>query len=83
MAPSTKKLKDVLHAVHLSIVPNFDGKLHAKNKVKNLSLEFRKFPALELTIGLVKAYPSHRAPLIALKGPFYQKFKTTILNKLS
>jgi len=68
--------------MHLSIVPNFDSKLHAKDKVKNLSLEFRKFPAVELTIVLVKAYPSHRAPLIALKGPFYQKFKATILIKL-
>jgi len=69
--------------MHLSIVPNFDRKLHAKNKIKNLHLEFRKFPAVELTIALVKAYPSHRGPLIALKGPFYQKYKSTLLTNLN
>ena len=68
--------------MHLSIVPNFEGKLHATDKVKKLSLEFRKFPPVELTLALVKAYPSHRSPIIALKGPFYQRFKTTLFKKL-
>lgn len=76
LAQSTaSSLKDVLHVMNLSIVPNFDGKLHAKDRVKGLALEFRAFPAIELTIALVKSYPSHRAPLIALKGSFYQRFK--------
>lgn len=52
--------------MNLSIVPNFEGKIHAKDKVKNLSLEFRKFPPVELTVALVKAYPSHKAPIMAL-----------------
>ena len=69
--------------MNLSIVPNFDGKLHAKDKVQGMTMEFRAFPAIELTIVLVKSYPSHRAPLIALKGAFYQKFKSTILQKIT
>jgi len=69
--------------MNLSIVPNFDGKLHAKDRVKGLALEFRAFPAIELTIALVKSYPSHRAPLIALKGSFYQRFKSTVLSKIT
>ena len=76
-------LKDVLHVMNLSIVPNFDSKLHAKDKVKGLTLEFRAFPAIELTIALVKSYPSHRAPLIALKGAFYQRFKSSVLSKIT
>ena len=57
--------------MNLSIVPNFEGKIHAKEKVRNVSMEFRKFPAVELTVVLVKAYPGSKAPLLALKGPFY------------
>lgn len=71
LASSTGQLKDVLHVLNLSIVPNFEGKIHAKDKVKKLSLEFRQLPPVELTVALVKAYPSHRAPILALKGPFY------------
>lgn len=67
----TNSVRDVMHVMNLSIVPNFDQKIHAKDIVKGLMLEFRKFPAIELTIAMVKAYPSNKAPLIALKGPFY------------
>ena len=68
--------------MNLSIVPNFEGKIHAKDKVRGTILEFRKLPAVELSIVLVKAYPSHRAPLMALRGDFYQKFKPTLIGKL-
>ena len=69
--------------MNLSIVPNFDGKVYAKDKVKNMALVFQKFPAIELTLCLVKAYPSSKAPLMAIKGPFYQRFKSTIMSKLA
>ena len=84
LAQSAKNsLADVLHVMDLSIVPNFeDAKLFAKDKQKNRTLPLRKFPAIELTIALVREYPSHRAPLLALKGLFYQRFKQTILSKL-
>lgn len=72
LAPSaTSELKDILHVLNLSIVPNFDGSIHAKDKVKKQSFELRKLPPIELTIALVKAYPSHKAPIMALKTPFY------------
>ena len=79
---SQNSLKDVLHVMNLSIVPNFDNKILAKDKAKNITLELRKFPAIELTIIMVKAYPSSKAPLIALKGPFYQPYKSTIMEGL-
>ena len=84
LAQSAKNsLADVLHVMDLSIVPNFeDAKLFAKDNQKNRTLPLRKFPAVELTIALVKEYPSHRAPLLAVKGLFYQRFKQTILTKL-
>ena len=69
--------------MELSIVPNLEGKLHATDKVQGMTMEFRAFPALELTIALVKSYPSNKAPLIALKGAFYQRFKSTVLSKIS
>ena len=50
---ASSSLKNVLHVMNLSIVPNFDGKIHAKDKVKGNTLEFRKFPAIELSIALV------------------------------
>jgi len=82
-ASAANSLKDVLHVLHLSAVPNFDGKVHAKDKVKNMKLEFRKFPAIELTLVLTRAYPSSQAPLTALRGSFYQKFRPTLMQKLS
>lgn len=68
---ASSQIKDVLHVLNLSIVPEFDGKIHAKEVVRNTQLEFRKLPAVELSIVLTKAYPSHRAPLMALRGDFY------------
>ena len=75
---SLTSLKDVLHVLNISIVPNFEGKLHAKDKVKGMQVELRSFPAVELTCVLVKSYPSSRAPLMALRGSFYQKYKSTL-----
>ena len=79
----TSSISDILHVMSLSIVPNFDGKVHAKDKVRGMRLEFRKLPAIELAIALVKEYPSHRAPFLALRGSFYQPFKAVILAKLT
>ena len=68
--------------MNVSIVPTFDGKIFAKDKVRGMEVSLRCFPAVELTCVLVKSYPSHRAPLMALRGLFYQKFKRTLFEQL-
>ena len=42
----------------LSIVPNFESKITAIDKVKNIHVELRKLPALELVLGLTQSYPA-------------------------
>jgi hypothetical protein len=44
--------------VELSIIPDFNGKITAKNCKKQFVTELRSIPALVLSIGLTKAYPS-------------------------
>ena len=76
MAQSAQNsLKDVVHVLNLSIVPNFEQKIHAKDTNKGVTLELRKFPAFELSVVMVKSYPSSKAPLLAIKGSFYQPYK--------
>jgi hypothetical protein len=36
----------------LSVVPNFESKITATDMVKNIHVELRKLPALELVLGL-------------------------------
>jgi hypothetical protein len=45
-------------------VPNYSGKIIAKNNSKGYTTELRRLPALELMIGITKAYPSLEAPYI-------------------
>lgn len=46
----------------LSLVPNFDGKITAKNLAKSNTVEFKRLPPFELKIKLTEGYPSHDAP---------------------
>ena len=69
--------------MHLSIVPNFENKIFATDKLKKLTVDLRSLPAIELTIALQKAYPSHQKPLMALRKPsFYKSFENTIMSTL-
>ena len=45
-----------------SLVPNFDGKIIAKNLAKSNTVEFKRLPPFELKIKLTEGYPSHDAP---------------------
>ena len=63
---------DVIKTVlQLSIVPNYTGKIYAKNNCKGYTTELRRLPALELMIGVTKAYPSIEAPYIKVQSRFY------------
>lgn len=47
------ELNGKIHSlVHLSIVPHFEKKIIAHDKVKNIQVEFRKLPSVEVTVAL-------------------------------
>ena len=79
---SRTQFGNVVQLLNLSIVPNFEGKINVKDKVKNQELEFRKFPSFELTVALTNSYPSNQSPILALRSNFYEPFKQKILESL-
>lgn len=68
--------------IELSIVPNVECKILAKNCAKNFTSELRRLPAFELVIALTEAYPSNQPPEILVKSEFYRKYETEIVEKL-
>ena len=69
-------------AIKLSLVPNFEGKITARNLTKALDVELRKLPPLELKISLPQAYPSDAAPHVKVVSQFYAPYENLIQNLL-
>jgi len=73
----------IITVLELSIVPNYSGKIYAKNNCKGYTTELRRLPALELLIGITKAYPSVEPPYIKVQSHFYTKFANKIEEDLN
>lgn len=75
---------DKIHSlVHLSIVPHFENKIIAHDKVKNNQIEFRKLPSVEVTVALTQGYPSIQKPIMMQTNPIYAAQNDLILEELS
>ena len=68
--------------IQLSLVPNFEGKITARNVTKGVDVELRRLPPLELQISLTTAYPSAVAPNIKVLSQFYAPYESLIQDLL-
>lgn len=67
----------------MSLIPNTNQKFVLVDTPKDIHVELRCLPALEIVIALPEFYPSSGKPLILLTTPFYDPFKTFLYEKLN
>jgi hypothetical protein len=68
--------------LRLSLIPNSQKKFTIIDIPKEISIELRCLPALELLVAIPKFYPSNGQPLFQMTTPFYEPFKETLYSNL-
>ncbi len=68
---------------HFSLIPNCSKKFLLIDGAKDISVELRCLPAMDLYILLSEGYPSSNGPLFLMNTPFYQPFKSFLYEKLN
>jgi hypothetical protein len=68
--------------LQLSLVPNFEGKITARNVTKGVDVEMRRLPPLELKFSLTTAYPSAEAPHVKVLSQFYAPYESLVQDLL-
>ncbi len=69
--------------VKLSLVPNCERKFIIHDIPKDIKVEMRKLPPLEVMIVMPDSYPSHHKPLLLLLTQFYTPFSGALYEKLN
>lgn len=59
----------------LSLIPNCNKKFVLIDAAKDIVVELRCLPAIEVYLAIPNAYPSDIGPLILSTTPFYAPFK--------
>ena len=78
-----KYLDSLCSLTKFSVIPGFNNKFIMIDKPKDIRVELRCLPALELVVALPKQYPSHHKPLILLDSEFYAPFKEFLYEQLN
>lgn len=65
------------------MIPNCSKRFILIDGAKDICIELRCLPALELHIALADAYPSNLGPLFIMTTPFYEPFKKFLYEKLN
>lgn len=68
--------------MQLSLVPNFEGKITARNVTKGVDVEMRRLPPLELKFSLTTDYPSAEAPHVKVLSRFYAPYESLVQDLL-
>lgn len=69
--------------IKLSLIPTSTKKFLIIDGAKDITVELRCLPALELAIVVPNYYPSSGKPLLQMETPFYEKFKEHLYEKLN
>ena len=75
--------KVVAKIFKLSLIPNCNKKFVLIDGAKEITIELRCLPAIEVWVLLPKAYPSHMGPLFLTTTPFYNNFKAHLYQNLT
>ena len=68
--------------VKLSLIPNSQKKFVIVDGAKDIKVELRKLPALELVIMVPMYYPSSGKPLLKMETEFYERFRDHLYEKI-
>jgi len=69
--------------IKLNLVPQSDRKFILIDIPKDIYVELRSLPALELIVALPETYPSAGKPLLLSTTQFYNPFKEMLYEKLN
>jgi hypothetical protein len=75
-------LNKIKKVIKLSLIPNCSKKILITDSPKDISIELRCLPALELHILIPESYPSNSGPMFLMTTPFYEPFKNFLYEKL-
>lgn len=67
----------------LSLIPNCSKKFSIVDAPKDIHVELRCLPAIEVIIVIPDIYPSHGRPLLLLATQFYEPFKNILYENLN
>lgn len=67
----------------MSLIPNSNKKFVIIDGAKDIVIELRCLPAIEVYMAIPNAYPSHIGPLILVNTPFYASYKEFLLQQLN
>ena len=67
----------------LSLIPNCSKKFLLVDGPKDINVELRCLPALEMTVLLPEAYPSTMGLMVHMNTPFYQPLESFLNEKLN
>jgi hypothetical protein len=68
--------------LQLSLVPNFDGRIFARNVTKDTDVEVMRLPPFELKVFLPRGYPSAKAPVVKILSQFYTPYQSLVSSML-
>lgn len=67
----------------LSLIPNCNKKFVLIDGAKDITIELRCLPAIELFLVIPNAYPQSVGPLFMVDSPFYDLFKEFLYEQLN
>lgn len=77
--PLTSKIAKVFR---LSLIPNCNKKFVLVDGAKDITVELKCLPAIEIFMIIPKGYPSNYGPVFLMNTPFYQTFKQHLYDQL-
>ncbi len=68
-------ISEVARVFKLSLIPNCNKKFVLIDAAKDITIELKCLPAIDIIVAIPKAYPSSVGPLFFVDAPFYEPFK--------
>jgi hypothetical protein len=73
----------IVKVFKMSLIPNSNKKFVLVDSAKEIAVELRCLPAIEVYLLIPDGYPSNIGPLFLMNTPFYEPFKNFLYEQLS
>lgn len=78
-----ENIQKISKVFKLSLIPNSNKKFVIYDAAKDIPIELRCLPAIEVLLAIPFAYPSHIGPLFLMNSNFYKPFEKSLYEQLS
>lgn len=80
---SDSNIAKISKVFKLSLIPNCNKKFVINNEAKDITIELRCLPAIEVYLAIPFGYPSTVGPLFLMTTQFYKPFENFLYEELS